>query len=113
MPAISLCLNGVLVAFTVMLKGKLRTKFLLSLVLVSASVTWGTLFIVRHRVRLQVRDEIFESLRASVATFQSLQGQRETTLERSAALLANLPSLKALMTSQSEGTIQDASANFW
>jgi len=96
-----------------MFKAKLRTKFLLSLVLVSASVTWATLLIVRHRVRLRVREEIFEGLRTSVVTFQSLQRQRETTLERSAALLADLPSLKAVMTTQHEATIQDASVEFW
>ena len=96
-----------------MFKAKLRTKFLLSLVLVSASLTCAMLLIVRHRVRLRVRQEIVEGLRNSVVTFQSLQGQRETTLERSAALLADLPSLKAVMTTQDEATIQDASAEFW
>ena len=96
-----------------MFKGKLRTKFLLSLVIVSASLTWATLLVVRHRVRLRVRDEIFEGLRNSVVTFQSLQRQRERMLERSAALLANLPSLKAVMTTEHEATIQDASTDFW
>jgi signal transduction histidine kinase len=96
-----------------MFKGKLRTKFLLSLVIVSASLTWATLLVVRHRVRLRVRDEIFEGLRNSVVTFQSLQRQRERMLDRSAALLANLPSLKAVMTTEHEATIQDASTDFW
>jgi len=96
-----------------MLKAKLRTKFLLSLVIVSASLTWATLLVVRHRVRLRVRDEIFEGLRNSVVTFQSLQRQRERMLDRSAALLANLPSLKAVMTTEHEATIQDASTDFW
>lgn len=96
-----------------LLEGRLRTKFLLSLLLVSTSLTCATLLIVRHRVRLQVREEIFEALGNSVTTFQSLQRQRETTLSRSAALLANLPHLKALMTTQDAATIQDASADFW
>src|SRR5207249_5175876 len=96
-----------------MFKGKLRTKFLLSLVIVSASLTWATLLVVRHRVRLRVRDEIFEGLRNSVVTFQSLQRQRERMLTRSAALLANLPSLKAVMTTEHEATIQDAATDFW
>jgi signal transduction histidine kinase len=96
-----------------MFKYKLRTKFLLSLLLVSAALTWATLLVVRQRVRQQVRSEIFEGLRNSVVTFQSLQRQRETMLERSAALLANLPSLKALMTTEHEATIQDASTDFW
>lgn len=96
-----------------MFKGKLRTKFLLSLVLISTSLTCATLLIVRHRVLLRVRAEIFENLRNSVTTFQILQRQREAMLERSASLLANLPPLKAVMTSQHEATIQDASAAFW
>src|SRR5205809_2337001 len=96
-----------------MFKAKLRTKFLLSLVIVSASLTWATLLVVRHRVRLRVRDEIFEGLRNSVVTFQSLQRQRERMLDRSAVLLANLPSLKAVMTTEHEATIQDASTDFW
>src|SRR2546427_1712046 len=96
-----------------MFTGKLRTKFLLSLVIVSASLTWATLLVVRHRVRLRVRDEIFEGLRNSVVTFEGLQRQRERMLDRSAALLANLPSLKAVMTTAHEATIQDSSTDFW
>ena len=96
-----------------MRKGKLRTKFLLSLALMSALLTWATLLIVRHRVLVRVQEEIDEGLRNSVITFQSLQQRREITLQRSAALLASLPPLKAVMTSQHEATIQDASAEFW
>jgi len=94
-------------------KGTLRTKFLLSLVLISPLLTSATLLLVRYRVQLHVRDEITQALRNSVVTFQSLQQQRESTLERSAALLATLPPLKAVMTSRDTATIQDASATFW
>jgi signal transduction histidine kinase len=102
-------------------KGRLRTKFLLSLLLVSASLTCATLLIVRHRVRLQVSKEIREALQDSVFTFQNFQRQREDTLERSAALLASEPMLEALMTAPDdtarrglrEATIQDASSYLW
>ncbi len=94
-------------------QGTLKTKFILSLALISALLTWTTLLLVQYRVRLHVRDEISQGLRNSVTTFQSLQQQRESTLERSAALLATLPTLKALMTSQDTATIQDASGTFW
>src|SRR6516165_7409442 len=94
-------------------KGRLRTKFLISLLLISASLTCATLLIVRHRVGLQVRDEILEALRNSVVTFQNFQRLREATLERSAALLASQPLLEALMTTQHEATIQDASTVLW
>ena len=39
--------------------------------------------------------------------------QREVTLERSAALLADLPIIRALMTSHDAPTIQDASHDLW
>lgn len=91
----------------------LRAKFLLSLAVISGLLTWITLLIVRHRVQLGVREEIVEGLRNSVVTFQNLQQQRAMTLEQQAALLASLPPLKAVMTSQHVATIQDASAEFW
>jgi signal transduction histidine kinase len=92
---------------------RLRTKFLLSLLAISSGLTCATLLIVRHTVRLHIRKEIFGDLRNSVTTFQSFQKQREATLTRSAELLANLPSLKASMTTQDAATIQDASGDFW
>src|SRR6266566_847149 len=100
-------------SFGTLFQGTLRTKFLLSLALISALLTWATLLLVQYRVRIHVREEITQGLRNSVVTFQSLQQQRESTLERSAALLAALPPLKAVMTSQDMATIQDASETFW
>ncbi len=92
---------------------RLRTKFLLSLILVSSGLTWSTLLIVRHRVQQRVRLEIDEALRNSVVTFQNVQRQREAMLARSGGLLADLPNLRALMTTQDEATIQDASGDLW
>ena len=94
-------------------KGRLRTKFLLSLLVISASLTCSTLLIVRRRVQLQVREQIRQALESSVITFRHFQRQREATLERSAALLASLPTIKALMTSQDPPTIQDGSTGPW
>ncbi|HUI40910.1 MAG TPA: ATP-binding protein [Terriglobia bacterium] len=68
---------------------------------------------VRHRIQLQVREQIRQALQSSVATFQQFQQQREATLERSSALLAGLPTLEALMTSQDQPTIQDGSLGLW
>jgi signal transduction histidine kinase len=92
---------------------RLRTKFLLSLLLVSSSLTCATLWMVHRSVRLQLRKEIAEDLRNSVTVFRDFQRQREISLARSAELLANLPSLKALMTTRDAATIQDASAEIW
>ena len=94
-------------------RGQLRTKFLLSLLFVSASLTCSTLLVVRHRVQSQIREHIREDLQNSVVTFQRFERQREMALEGWAALLANLPIIEALMTSGDAVTIQDASAGLW
>ena len=96
-----------------MLKLRMRTKFLLSMLLISAGLTCTSLLLVRHSVQKQVRLEIFADLRNSVSTFQNFQRERELTLTHSAELLADLPILRALMTTQHEATIQDASSGLW
>jgi signal transduction histidine kinase/FixJ family two-component response regulator len=94
-------------------KIRLRTKFLLSLLAISAGLTSATLFIVGYRVQKRVREDIREDLRNSVNTYQSFDRQRQETLSRSAQLLANLPNVRALMTTRDARTIQDASADVW
>ncbi|MBZ5549303.1 MAG: HAMP domain-containing histidine kinase [Acidobacteriia bacterium] len=92
---------------------RLRTKFLLSMVVVSAALTFTTLLVVRHTVQRQVRLGIQRDLQNSVSAFHNFQTQREMTLERSAALLADLPNVRALMTTHDAPTIQDASRALW
>jgi signal transduction histidine kinase len=96
-----------------MLKLRLRTKFLLSMLLISAGLTCTSLLLVRRSVHQQVKKEILADLQNSVSTFQNFQRERELNLSRSAELLADLPTLRALMTTQHEATIQDASAEQW
>lgn len=92
---------------------RLRTKFLLSMVAVSAALTFTTLLVVRHTVQQQVRAGIQRDLQNSVSAFHNFQRQRETMLERSAALLADLPTTRAMMTTRDAATIQDASREVW
>src|SRR6202171_647485 len=92
---------------------RLRTKFLLSMVAVSAALTLTTLLVVRHTVQQDVRLGIQRDLQNSVSAFHNFQKQREVTLERSAALLADLPNVRALMTTHDPPTIQDASRDLW
>ncbi|HYW40503.1 MAG TPA: ATP-binding protein [Terriglobales bacterium] len=92
---------------------RLRTKFLLSMVVVSAALTFTTLLVVRHTVQQEVRLGIQRDLENSVSAFHNFQKQREVTLERSAALLADLPNVRALMTTRDPATIQDASRDLW
>ena len=96
-----------------MLRVRMRTKFLLSMLLISAGLTCTSLLLVRYSVQKQIRREIFADLRNSVSTFQNFQRERELTLTHSAELLADLPNLRALMTTQHEATIQDASSGLW
>src|SRR5579863_4977381 len=96
-----------------MMKLRMRTKFLLSMLLISAGLTATSLLLVRHSVQNQVKKEIFADLHNSVSTFQNFQREREQTLTQLADVLADLPTLRALMTTQHEATIQDASADVW
>src|SRR5262249_50428285 len=96
-----------------MLKLRMRTKFLLSMLLISAGLTSTSLLLVRHSVQTQVKKEIVADLHNSVSTFQNFQRERELTLTHAAELLADLPNLRALMTTQHEATIQDASSALW
>src|SRR5919108_5903802 len=91
---------------------QLRTKFLLSMLLVTLSLTFASLLIVRSSVNRQVYRQLDEDLHNSLSTFQQFHQQREASLERSAQLLVSLPSLKALMTTRDAATIQDGSADF-
>ena len=96
-----------------MVKLRMRTKFLLSMLLISAGLTCTSLLLVRRSVQGQVKKEIFADLHNSVSTFRNFQRERELTLIHSAELLADLPNLRALMTTQHEATIQDASNDLW
>lgn len=93
----------------------IRTRILLvgAMALIIAGATFGSLLIVRHQLEAQVTEDLGRDLAHSVATFQNLQAQRLTALERENALLADLPSLKALMTTSDKPTIEDGGVRFW
>src|ERR1019366_6177069 len=92
---------------------RLRTKLQIAMLLTSAGLTVVTLLVVQHAVATRAREGIVSDLQSSVATFRNLQAERETNLRASARLMANLPVLKALMTSRHAPTIQDASADLF
>ena len=96
-----------------MAKIRLRTKFLLSLIFTTTVLTGAVLFVVQNYLRNHARREIDEALHNSVVTFQQFDLQRQRGLAQSAALLADLPNLRALMTTHHAPTIQDASADLW
>jgi len=92
---------------------RLRTKFLFSLCLVGVGLTITSVIVARRTVERQVRLQIFQDLQNSVSTFQNVQRQRQQFLDHSAQLLADLPIVKALMTTEHEATIQDGSKELW
>ena len=92
---------------------RLRTKFLLSLLAVTAGLTAASLYVVSYNVEKRVRASLRDDLRNSVKTYQTLAKQRESTILRTAALLANLPNVRALMTTQDVVTIQDEVPNIF
>jgi signal transduction histidine kinase len=92
---------------------RLRTRFLLSMVLITAGLTALSLLVVRHSVTSHVREGIAQDLRNSVTTFQNFQHDREIMLTHSAELVAYLPITRAILTPQDPATIQDASKDVW
>ncbi|HVI07539.1 MAG TPA: ATP-binding protein [Candidatus Binatia bacterium] len=92
---------------------RLRTRFLLSMVLITASLTALSLLVVRHSVQKHVREGIVQDLGNSVTTFQNFQHDRELMLTHSAELVAYLPITRAIMTASDPATIQDASKDVW
>ena len=96
-------------------KQGIRTHILLvlAMALVTITVTSASLVLLRHRLRTQVIDDLSSDLNHSVITFENLQAERLAALDRENALLAELPTLKALMTSGDDLTIQDGAVEFW
>jgi len=59
-----------------MVKLRMRTKFLLSMLLISAGLTCTSLLLVRRSVQSQVKRGLFSDLHNSVGAFQSFQRER-------------------------------------
>lgn len=92
---------------------RLRTRFLLSMLLITTGLTTTSLLLVQRSFRRNVRQGIAVNLRNSVAAFQDFRQERETMLTTDVALLADLPITRAYMTSPDPVTIQDASQDIW
>ena len=91
----------------------MRTLLLMSLLALSLGLTALSLLTVRFTLNRQIQRDLSSDLQHSVDTFLNLEQQRREMLAREAALLADLPSLKALMTTRDPRTIQDGGRDFW
>ncbi len=67
---------------------RLRTKFLLSMVVVIAGLTWVALFVVRQTVQERAQQELTDRAHNSLVALDILQRQRQAVLSRKANLLA-------------------------
>jgi len=92
---------------------RMRTTLLIPLVLLSFGCSVVSLLVIRTIVQRQIEKSLALDLRHSVRTYQNLQRQRRELLYRESTLLANLPPLKALMTTADARTIEDGGAEFW
>jgi signal transduction histidine kinase len=92
---------------------RMRTTLMVSLLAVSLGLTVTCLFIIRVSVQREISKGLDSDLSHSLVTFRNMASQRNQMLGREAALLADLPSLKALMATQDVRTIQDGSQEFW
>src|SRR3954453_12377481 len=94
-------------------KLRMRTKFLLSMLLISAGLTSTSLLVVQHSLQKQTRKNIESDLQNSVGTFKNFQQERELTLTRPSELLADLPILRALQTGADAVPNQDPYDRIW
>src|SRR6202030_2128182 len=92
---------------------RLRTQLVIATLLIICGLTGALLLIIRHTVSVETDRQVRDGTQESVRAFESVQRQREQQLSRTAAMLADLPTLKALMTTQHALTIQDASTSLW
>ena len=92
---------------------RLQSQLLLSTLLIICALTGAILLIIRHTVRTQIAGQVQYSTEASFQEFESVQRQLQLQLSRTASLLAEIPTLKALMTTADAPTIQDGSTPFW
>ena len=92
---------------------RLRSQLLVAALLIILGLTGSLLYFVRHTVNAEIQKQVRDGTDESVRAFESVQRQRELQLSRTAAMLADLPTLKALMSTEHALTIQDGSETFW
>jgi signal transduction histidine kinase len=91
----------------------MRTTMLIALFALSIGLSTLGLFIIRIHIQNQIQKQLASDLARSVISFQQQERQQLAMLERQSSLLANIPSLKALLTTQDDRTIADGSLDFW
>jgi signal transduction histidine kinase len=97
---------------TILDRFRMRTTLLVPLLFVSFGWSVVSLLILRVIVQQQTHNALSADLRHSIMTYRNLQGKRTEMVRREAELLADLPTMKALMISD-DTSIEDAGDAFW
>jgi signal transduction histidine kinase len=92
---------------------RMRTTLLIPLLVLSFGCTVLSLLVIRTIVQQQTQTNLASDLQHSVKTYRNFQHQQRELLSRESALLADLPSLKSLMTTYDPRTIEDGGVEFW
>jgi signal transduction histidine kinase len=92
---------------------RLRSQLFIAALLIILGLIGSLLFLIRHTVNSEIQKQVRDGTDESVRAFETVQRQRELQLSRTAALLADLPILKAMMSTRDAPTIQDGSEQFW
>ena len=90
----------------------LRTKLLVSMVTVGFLLTAAVLALVQARMRGHVREDLVSTLRAQSAVCARVEETLREQAQQSATLIADQPSLKALMSTNDRLTVEDGSESF-
>ena len=88
---------------------RLRTKLLLSFIVLTISFTSATLLVVHNNAEAHAQQQIERDVQTSLSTFRVMQRQQEKALSRRADLLASL----AFMRNGDITTIEDAGNDPW
>ncbi|MFI5096464.1 MAG: ATP-binding protein [Candidatus Acidiferrales bacterium] len=92
---------------------RLRSQLFIAALLIILGLTGSLLFFIRRSINAEIQKQVRNGTDQSVRAFESVRRQREVQLSRTAAMLADLPTMKALMSTEHALTIQDASETFW
>jgi signal transduction histidine kinase/CheY-like chemotaxis protein len=74
-------------------------------------LTAAVLALVQVQMRIHVRADLLSTLQAQSAVYRGIEQVRREQEQQTAGLIANQPSLKALMSTNDRATVQDASAS--
>jgi signal transduction histidine kinase len=92
---------------------RLRSQLFIAALLIILGLTGSLLYFLRRTVNVEMQRQVRDGTEVSVRAFENVQRQRELQLSSTAAMLADLPTLKALMPTEHALTIQDGSETFW